>query len=115
MIRKDIFVVGITVMFIIIGLTGCMADYTKDITIQQNGLTLTIHSTYKPIKLTVMGNNNNITIDNTVNVTHISFTWGTQGNTVRVSQLHNFTLDDGGERNTIAYYDLNTTMGDEYL
>lgn len=102
--KKHILVIVVCLSILTVGFSGCV-DYSNSIDLNCDNTVITVQYHDKPLRISLTGSNNEITIDETVNITKITFGAGSQYNTVRVSHLHNFTVDYFGSNNNIEYYD----------
>jgi len=112
--KKQLIIVGIIVILLTVGLSGCnkqntdntnneVTNYIEDVTINGMEVTQTINKPNKTIKLYVNGMDCDVTVTKETNV--IAIYLNGMDSIVRVSHSHSFTSYVNGLGSEIVYYD----------
>jgi len=101
--KKQIIMLGIVVLLICVGLSGCEESKPSKIQYYGDDETLTINYPDKQIKLEVYGNNCTYTVTKKTNLVEV-WIYG-ENSTVLVSKTHSFNSTIWGNNSKINYYD----------
>ena len=106
--NKKLVTIGITLILISIGLSGCEelnteSENIETIEIESMGVVQTVNYVEKPVKLIVRGMDCVITVSEETNLTEVIIEG--MNSIVRVSRSHSFTSAIRGMDARIEYYD----------
>lgn len=103
--KKQLVVIGIIVLLVVVGLSGCFDSVSDDNTVEITGsnVTQTINRPGKTIKLEITGSNCDITVTMDTILSSMEITGSNC--IVRVSRTHSFTSEITGSNSEIVYYD----------
>ena len=112
--KKQLLLVGLTVLLICVGLSGCINTESDDknnleikteiIMITGNYIERTVHYLDNPVELRVTGNYCDIIVTEETNLIAV---WVTGNyNVLQVSKNHSFNPSIAGTANNVIYYDL---------